>query len=75
MNGTYANSTLDTAALAEASNSAKFIQRVSTGLRVSATLLLDTANKVVFLGFSYLAALAATTLLFHVNRILRNSIG
>ncbi len=51
----------------------KLITLMGTRLRLSATILLDLTNKVVFLGFSYVAALAATTLVFQLNRVLRNS--
>lgn len=73
MNPVYSNSMVYamTAARPEAAKLAKLIAQLGTGLRVSSTMLLDSVNKMVLLGFSYAAALMATTLLFHLNRILR----
>ncbi len=47
------------------------LHQVSDGLWDLGSLLLTSANKMVFLGFTYAAALVATTVLRHMNRLLR----
>ncbi len=76
MNPVYANPMMyaPAAARTEAINFAQTVARVGMGLRISATMLVDLANQVVFLGFSYVAALAATTVVFHLNRVLRSGL-
>ncbi len=57
----------------KAQSVAGILQQAGIGICELGSFLLNAANKMVFLGFTYAAVLIAVTFLRHMNRLLRTS--